>query len=257
MAGLDFAGHPLMQAVPLLSASGLTVAFGGVRAVSDVGFDLRPNEPICIIGPNGAGKSTLLNILSGTQVPDSGALLLDGHDMVKQPLHVFCRSGIVRKFQGANVFPQLSVRDNLIVAGVAVEIHGGVAMPDPDAILDIVKLVPQARWPANAISHGQRQWLEVGMTLMCRPRVLLLDEPTAGMTVEGAKDVATLLGRLRERCAIAVIEHNMNFVRAMNCRTLVMHQGELIGDGDFASLQDNTEIRNVYLGRSAKRHAQH
>lgn len=246
-----------MQALPLFSASGLTVAFGGVRAVGNVGFDLRPNEPVCIIGPNGAGKSTLLNILSGTQVPDAGALKLDGRNIVGQPLHVFCRSGIVRKFQGANVFSQLPIRDNLVVAGVAVEIHGGVAMPDPDEILDIVKLAPQARLPASAISHGQRQWLEVGMTLMCRPRVLLLDEPTAGMTVEGTKDMAVLMARLRERCAIIVIEHNMSFVRAMDCRTLVMHQGELIGDGDFASLQDNAEIRNVYLGRSVKSHAHH
>jgi ABC-type uncharacterized transport system ATPase subunit len=246
-----------MQVGPLLSASGLTVAFGGVRAVGDVGFDLRSNEPLCIIGPNGAGKSTLLNILSGTQVPDGGVLRLEGREMVGQPLYLFCRSGIARKFQGANVFSQLAVRDNLIVAGVAVEMHGGVAMPDPNEILDILKLAPQAGLPANGISHGQRQWLEVGMTLMCRPRVLLLDEPTAGMTVEGTKSMAALMGRLRERCAVVVIEHNMSFVRAMDCRTLVMHQGELIGDGNFASLQDNAEIRNVYLGRSVKPHAQH
>jgi branched-chain amino acid transport system ATP-binding protein len=246
-----------MQAEPLLAASGLTVAFGGVRAVSNVSFDLRPQEPLCIIGPNGAGKSTLLNILSGAQMPDSGALELDGREMVGQPLHQFCRSGIVRKFQGANVFLQLPVRDNLIVAGVAVELQSGVAMPDPNEILDTLKIAPQARLLAGAISHGQRQWLEVGMTLMCRPRVLLLDEPTAGMTIEGAEDMATLMGRLRERCAVVIIEHNMNFVRAMNCRTLVMHQGELIGDGDFVDLQDNAEIRNVYLGRSVKSYAQH
>jgi branched-chain amino acid transport system ATP-binding protein len=246
-----------MEEPALLSASGLTVAFGGVRAVGNVGFDLCPNELICIIGPNGAGKSTLLNILSGTQIPDSGTLRLDGRDMVGQPLHAYCRSGIARKFQGANVFSQLSVRDNLIVAGVAVETHSGVAMPDADEILDIVKLAPQARSPASSASHGQRQWLEVGMTLMCRPRVLLLDEPTAGMTVEGTKDMALLVSRLRERCAIAVIEHDMSFVRALNCRTLVMHQGELIGDGAFGVLQESAFIRNVYLGRSARTHAQH
>jgi branched-chain amino acid transport system ATP-binding protein len=177
--------------------------------------------------------------------------------MIGQPLHAFSRSGIVRKFQGANVFSHLSVRDNLIVAGVAVEAHSGVSMPDPNDVLQTIKLAPQAKLPANAISHGQRQWLEVGMTLMCRPHVLLLDEPTAGMTVEGVKDMARLVERLRERCAVAVIEHNMSFVRSLNCRILVMHQGELIGDGALEDIQQDARIRDAYLGRSVSRHAQH
>ncbi len=242
---------------PLLSVAQISVVFGGVRAVSNVGFDLSPNELVCLIGPNGAGKSTLLNVLSGAQRPTAGTLSLGGRDIIGRPLHMFSRAGIARKFQGANVFPRLSVRDNLIVAGVAVEAHGGMAMPDPADVLRKIKLVPQASMLANAISHGQRQWLEVGMTLMCRPRVLLLDEPTAGMTAEGVKDMARLVDQLRERCAVVVIEHNMNFVRSLKCRTLVMHQGELIGDGAFEDIQQDARIRNAYLGRPVTSHAQH
>jgi branched-chain amino acid transport system ATP-binding protein len=240
----------------VLAASGLTVAFGGLVAVDGVDLAIEPNELVCVIGPNGAGKSTLLNVLSGVQRPEAGHLLLDGRPMIGRPRHAFCREGLVRKFQGTNVFQWLSVRDNLIVAGVAVEAHSGTAMPDPDEVLDIIKLAPQAGVMAGNASHGQRQWLEVGMTLMCRPRVLLLDEPTAGMTVEGTKDMAALVLRQRQRSAVIVIEHDMAFVRALDCRTLVMHQGRVIGEGDFASLQRNTEIRDIYFGRAA-RHAAH
>jgi ABC-type uncharacterized transport system ATPase subunit len=241
----------------LLSASGLTARFGGVVAVRGVDLALAQNELVCVIGPNGAGKSTLLDILSGTLRPDSGSLFLDGQQMMGRPAYRFCRAGIVRKFQGTNVFQWLSVRDNLLVAGLAAAANHGLPMPDPEEVLDLIKLAPQARVLAQAASHGQRQWLEVGMTLMCRPRLLLLDEPTAGMTVEGTKDMAGLVSRLRKRCAVVVIEHDMGFVESLGCRTLVMHQGLMIGEGDFETLRRDDTIRDVYLGRRSAGHVAH
>lgn len=246
-----------MSATMLLSASGLAARFGGVIAVGGVDLRLALTELVCIIGPNGAGKSTLLDILCGTLRPDFGSLLLDGQQMIGRPAHRFCRAGIVRKFQGTNVFQWLSVRDNLLVAGLAAAAHHGLPMPDPDEVLDLIKLSPQARVVAQAASHGQRQWLELGMTLMCRPRLLLLDEPTAGMTIEGTKDMAGLVARLRERCAVVVIEHDMGFVESLGCRTMVMHQGLIIGEGDFETLRHDDAIRNVYLGRRAAGHVTH
>lgn len=245
-----------MSAAALLRTSALRKAYGGVVAVKDVDLQIAERERICVIGPNGAGKSSLVGLLSGTLKPSSGAVELHGMAMAGRPLHEYCRRGIVRKFQGTNTFQWLSVRDNLVMAGLAAAANHGVAPADPDEILDLVKLVPQRAKAAEAISHGQRQWLEVGMTLMARPKLLLLDEPTAGMTVEGTQDMAVLIERLGGRFAVVVIEHDLAFVRRMNCRTIVMHQGAIIRDGAFADIEQDEEVRDIYLGRG-KSHAGH
>jgi len=214
-------------------------------------------ELVCVIGPNGAGKSTLLDLLCGALQPSSGSLYMGGEAMIGKRPHLFCRAGIVRKFQGANVFQWMSVRDNLEVAGLGAAIEHQQPMVDSDEVLALVKLAPQAELHARTLSHGQRQWLEIGMTLMCRPRVLLLDEPTAGMTLEGTNDMGTLLRGISERCAVIVIEHDMRFVQALGCRTLVMHQGSIIGEGDFETLRRNELVRDVYLGRAGGARAAH
>jgi ABC-type uncharacterized transport system ATPase subunit len=228
--------------------------YGGVVAVDRIDMTVEEQELVCIIGPNGAGKSTFIGMISGTIAPSRGEVSLAGRDMTGRRVHEFCRAGIVRKFQGTNVFKWLSVRDNLMIAGLAIAGHAHKPPPDQEEILDLIRLRPQADLAAQAISHGQRQWLEFGMALMCGPKLLLLDEPTAGMTVEDTRELARLLGELRARCAIVVIEHDLAFVRSLACRTLVMHQGALIREGSFHDIEQDREIRDIYLGRS-KRHA--
>ncbi|MGI3171138.1 ATP-binding cassette domain-containing protein [Pseudooceanicola sp. C21-150M6] len=234
----------------LLSITGLHRHYGGVRAVDGVDMSLDAGELACIIGPNGAGKSTLMGLLSGAMPPTGGTVRFAGQEMTGRRTHEFARAGILRKFQGGNVFQWMSVRDNLLTAGMETAAVHGRAMPDPDEVLETIKLVPQAELNATGLSHGQRQWLEVGMILMCAPRLLLLDEPAAGMTAVGTSDMADLILRLRARHAIIVIEHDMGFVERLGCRTLVMHQGRVIGEGAYDDLRRDETVRDVYLGRA-------
>jgi len=234
----------------LLEVSAANKRYGGIVALDDVSLSVGERELLCIIGPNGAGKSSLLNVLSGTLAPDSGTIHFRGRAITGKPPHAFARQGIVRKFQGANVFPSLSVLDNLRVAGLGVALANNRPPPQPEQIVRTIKLVPQARSPAAMISHGQRQWLEVGMTLMCRPQILLLDEPTAGMTAVGVTDMAELVLELASEFAVIVIEHNMSFVRRLSCRTMVMHQGRVAAEGRFDDIARDARVRDAYLGRA-------
>lgn len=238
-----------MSGAPLLQAHGMNVAFGGIHAVKEVMLSIGSQELLCMIGPNGAGKSTLLSLLSGTLRPDSGRLLIDGKDLTRRPPHQFARRGVIRKFQGTNVFQWLSVRENLIVAGQGVAADRERPAPDLQDIMGLTGLRHRADDIAECLPHGERQWLEIGMALMCQPRLLLLDEPAAGMTVEGTRRMADLLRRLAREIAVVVIEHDIGFVRQLACRTLVMHQGEVIREGAFADIEQDEQIRRIYLGR--------
>jgi ABC-type uncharacterized transport system ATPase subunit len=234
----------------LLEVTQVSKRYGGVSAIDGVSLSIDAGELVCIIGPNGAGKSSLLNVMSGTLRPDQGDVRLQGCSMLGRPSHVFARHGIVRKFQGANVFPWLTVVDNLAVAGLGVAVGTGRRPPSVESVLATIKLGHQAQRQGAMCSHGQRQWLEVGMTLMSRPQVLLLDEPTAGMTAVGTVDMAELALRLAGEMAVIVIEHDMSFVRRLGCRTLVMHQGRLIADGAFEVISRDPLVRDAYLGRA-------
>ncbi len=234
----------------LLEASGLAKRYGGITAVDGVDLAVAANEAICIIGPNGAGKSSLLALIGGTAAPTAGRVVIAGQPMTGRPIHEFARAGVVRKFQGTNVFPGLTVRQNLEVAGLAIASASLRPPPVVDDMLGLIRLRPQAGLAAAAISHGQRQWLEVGMALMCRPALLLLDEPSAGMTSEGTAELAALVRRLQDEMAVVVIEHDIGFVREVGCRTIVMHQGRIIADGSFATVADLPLVRDAYLGRA-------
>ena len=238
-----------MSAVPMLQAQGLNVAFGGIHAVKEVMLSIASRELLCVIGPNGAGKSTLLSLISGTLRPDSGRLLIDGRDLTRKPPHAFARRGVIRKFQGTNVFQWLTVRENLIVAGQGVAADRDLPAPDLQDVMTLTGLRHRSDDVAECLPHGERQWLEIGMALMCQPRLLLLDEPAAGMSVEGARRMADLLRRLSKETAVVVIEHDISFVRQLGCRTLVMHQGEVIREGAFADIENDEQIRHIYLGR--------
>jgi ABC-type uncharacterized transport system ATPase subunit len=231
----------------LLEADGLGVHFGGVVAVSDVSLAIVGNGITCIIGPNGAGKSTLFNMLTGTVTPSSGRVRVAGEDITGHRIEAFARHGIARKFQTPSVFDRLSVRDNLAIAERP---HAGEATgPSLDDILRLLGLSAQAHTLAGNLAHGQKQWLEIGMALATRPKLMLLDEPTGGMGPEETEKTARLVIDLARTMAIAVIEHDMAFIRALASRTLVMHQGKVVADGEFAAIEADPMVRDIYLGR--------
>jgi ABC-type uncharacterized transport system ATPase subunit len=232
---------------PLLQANDLQIHFGGLVVLRGVSFTLASGEFCCIIGPNGAGKSTLFNILAGTLRPARGAIHFEGHNLIGLAIHRFARLGVARKFQVPSLFENLTVHDNLQVAGRGLDAaHRAMRIEE---LLDMLGLVERASLMAGELAHGHKQWLEIGMALMVGPKLLLLDEPTAGMTAEETRATADLLLGLRGRIAIIVIEHDMRFVRAVDSRTMVLHQGRIIADGAFAEIERNATVRDIYLGR--------
>jgi branched-chain amino acid transport system ATP-binding protein len=230
----------------LLSARNLSKRFGGITAVNGIDLEVHDRELLCLIGPNGAGKSTLLNLLCGVQRPDSGKLQLDGKDLAGFPIHGFARAGVLRKFQVPAVFSDLTVRQNLMTAGDA---SGQLYNTrDIDLILERLSLTADQAPLAGTLAHGKMQWLEIGICLMCRPKLLLLDEPTAGMTVTETMNTARLVKELSGMSAVAVVEHDMAFVRELDCRTCVLHQGKIIRDDRFEVIEKDHLIREIYLG---------
>ncbi|AOK19207.1 branched-chain amino acid ABC transporter substrate-binding protein [Burkholderia ubonensis] len=236
---------------PLMKGERLQRTFGGIHAVDNVDVSIGARDLLCVIGPNGAGKSTLVGLLSGANAPGSGELYLAGERVTGRPMHQFCRSGVVRKFQGTNTFLSMSVRENLIVAGLGVAAYRDTPMPDPDAILYEIGLSAQADLRAMALPHGERQWLEIGMAMMCQPALLLLDEPAAGLSANDAQRLVRLIHRLREHCAVLAIEHDLSFVEALQCETWVMHRGQIVRQGSYADIARDEEIRRIYLGQGA------
>ncbi|RWC76269.1 MULTISPECIES: ATP-binding cassette domain-containing protein [unclassified Mesorhizobium] len=229
----------------LLQAENVGIRFGGLQALEGLNLTVRDKELCCIIGPNGAGKSTFLNVLTGTLRPTSGSVRFLGHDIAGLPLHRIARLGIARKFQIPSVFPSLSVEDNLKVA------RWGAPSPARPIgeLMELVALTNRAARLAGELAHGQKQWLEIGMALAIEPRLLLLDEPTAGMTPQETLATAEMLLRLKGEFSIVAVEHDIRFVRALNCETLVLHQGRRLRSGPFHDIEADEMVRDVYLGR--------
>jgi ABC-type uncharacterized transport system ATPase subunit len=231
----------------LLSAHHLQKRYGGIVAIDNLTFLIDDRELVCVIGPNGAGKSTLLNLFCGITKPDAGEIVFIGEKLVGLPEYRFARFGIIRKFQVPTVFPNLSVRQNLVVAGDA------SAKPytsaKVDRLLASLQLHNQADMTAASLAHGDRQRLELGLCLMCDPKLLLLDEPTAGLTSRETEQIALTIRELVSTTAIIVIEHDMSFVRRLSSRTCVMHQGRIIRDSSFSEIETDELVRTIYLGR--------
>ncbi|TIT38037.1 MAG: ATP-binding cassette domain-containing protein [Mesorhizobium sp.] len=229
----------------LLQAENVGIRFGGLQALEGLNLTVRDKELCCIIGPNGAGKSTFLNVLTGTLRPTSGSVRFLGHDIAGLPLHRIARLGIARKFQIPSVFPSLSVEDNLKVA------RWGAPSPARPIgeLMELIALTNRAATLAGELAHGQKQWLEIGMALAIEPRLLLLDEPTAGMTPQETLATAEMLLRLKGEFSIVAVEHDIRFVRALNCETLVLHQGRRLRSGPFHDIEADDMVRDVYLGR--------
>ena len=238
---------------PLLEVRGLVKAFGGVRATSDINLSLAAAELRCVIGPNGAGKSTLFKLLMGMIMPDAGSINFAGVDITRAQPHRRARLGIGIKLQNMGVYPNLTVRHNMLIP-----LHHERSDLDPDAeihrLLHPLRLDGKADWLVGSLSHGERQWLAIGMALAMRPRLLLLDEPTAGLGQEETRATGELIRSLnREGVTVLVTEHDMAFVRQLQCRITVLHFGAVLAEGPLAEIEQHAEVRRIYLGQSTTR----
>jgi branched-chain amino acid transport system ATP-binding protein len=245
---------------PLLEIRKLSKAFGRVITASNIDLTIDQGVLTSIIGPNGAGKSTLINMLSGSLPVDSGQILFQGADITHLPIHHRVRMGLCRSFQVVNIFPDLTVFDNVQIPVLAVQrrarrLFRPVAREagvreEVRKVLDRVGLTAEAQTVAGALSHGDQRLLEVGIALAVRPRLLFLDEPTAGMNpVERVKVLENIRGLSAEgKTTFVIVEHDMDIVFSLSERVIVLHHGEIIGDGTTQEIQESRKVREVYLG---------
>ena len=243
---------------PILETKRLTKRFGGLTATKDLDFSVESGELRCLIGPNGAGKTTLFNLITGKEKATAGTIYFDGEPISHLPIHEITRKGIGRKFQVPNVYESLTVYENVAVAVqhtlTTPALFGrrvAAALSDRiGAVLRDVSLADKQEQRAAYLSHGEKQWLEIGMVLASAPRLLLLDEPTAGMTSEETKKTVRLIQDLSARSlTILVIGHDMQFIRAIARRVTVLHKGQIAAQGDIRDIEGNTLVRDIYLGK--------
>ncbi|QJD71043.1 urea ABC transporter ATP-binding protein UrtD [Marinobacterium sp. LSUCC0821] len=244
----------------LLYLEGLSVSFDGFKAINNLDLYIRDGELRCIIGPNGAGKTTMMDIITGKTKPDSGtAFFGQTIDLLKMDEPAIAEAGIGRKFQKPTVFENLSVFANLELAMAQsrdfISLYKAKLNSEQlDRIAEVQKLIglsEQTNKEAGSLSHGQKQWLEIGMLLMQRPRLLLVDEPVAGMTHQEMDKTAELLVSLAGKHSVVVVEHDMEFVRNLSegGRTVtVLHQGSVLAEGTMDQVQSNDRVKQVYLG---------
>ena len=248
-----------MKGSTALYINGLSVSFSGFRAISELTLEIRYGETRAIIGPNGAGKTTLMDVVTGKTRPTEGEVFLDKTiDLAKLDETSIARLGIGRKFQKPSIFEALRVGQNVELAvrkgqgwGAMLRSRlSGAQAAKVDEVLHTVGLVDASDRLAGTLSHGQKQWLEIGMLLAADPRVLLLDEPVAGLTDDETMRTAELIGRLRspER-AIVVVEHDMEFVGHIADLVTVLHEGRLLGEGTMDTVRQDPKVIQVYLGR--------
>lgn len=243
----------------VLDVRNISKSFGGVKAVQDVTFDVREGEILGLIGPNGSGKSTLFNCILGQLAPNSGVVTVDGKQVTGLRPSELNRFGIGRTFQLLQVFPQLTVRENLILAGqehkgsrfsrLFMKSDAGLT-PDANRMIEFFRLGHMANEKAGGLSYGQQKLLDCAMAFMAGPRLVLLDEPAGGVNL-------TMLGSLKERlqavnkesgATFVVIEHNMEFVMSLCTRIIVLAEGKIIAEGDPESVRRNPEVIEAYLG---------
>lgn len=244
---------------PVLQVENLGRRFGAFTALEGISATLGRERITAVIGPNGAGKSTFFNLLSGALKPTSGSLRFGDQDLARLPQARFAHLGIARSFQITTVFPRLTAHENVRTALQAranrydfwsrrdrLAGHSDRA----DALLESVGLASRRSRPAAALAHGEQRALEIAIALAADPKLLLLDEPTAGMGPEETKAMVALLHRLSDARAILLVEHKMKMILGLSQRILVLHHGRLIADGSPAEIQADREVRRVYLGQS-------
>jgi branched-chain amino acid transport system ATP-binding protein len=244
----------------ILQAQHLRKVFGGLVAVDDVSIDVRQGSAHSIIGPNGAGKTTLFNLLSGRYRPTAGRVIYNGRDITALPPHQRAHLGIGRSFQITNIFPNLTVFENVRLAAQALgrdnfkffrsTAHFGRYSSRAMAVLEMIGLADAAHIPANTLPHGGKRKLELAMLLAPDPEILLLDEPTAGMASEQVPELLAIIARVRAEGSrtIVLVEHNMNVVMHLSDVITVMHLGQVLTEGTPAEIAANPLVQNVYLG---------
>jgi urea transport system ATP-binding protein len=243
----------------LLEVSGISVSFDGFLAINNLSFSIGPAELRAIIGPNGAGKTTFMDIVTGKTRPDSGTVTFGERAVSLLGMNEarIAREGIGRKFQRPTVFEDQTVSDNLILALKASRNPWSVLFwrpkaPDMARVQELahdVGLGEDLHRKSGELSHGQKQWLEIAMLLAQEPRLLLVDEPAAGMTLTEREQTTSLLVNLARSHAVVVVEHDMEFVRRLNCRVTVLHEGAVLAEGSLDHVTRDTQVISVYLGR--------
>ena len=241
-----------------LSLNGVSRSFDGFKAINDLSLHVEKGELRAIIGPNGAGKTTMMDIITGKTRPDEGEVLWNQSvDLTQTDEADSARLGIGRKFQKPTVFETQTVWDNIALAlkedrSVWATLFHRKSREESRRItelLELVKLSQVADWMAGDLSHGQKQWLEIGMLLAQDPELLLVDEPAAGMTDAETMRTADLLRQIAGKHTVVVVEHDMEFVRALDCRVTVLHQGHVLAEGSLDHVSANEQVIEVYLGR--------
>jgi urea transport system ATP-binding protein len=241
----------------ILYLEDVTVSFDGFKALNNLSLYIDDGELRCIIGPNGAGKTTMMDVVTGKTRPDSGSVFFgQTMDLTEMDEYEIARAGIGRKFQKPTVLPEHTVFENLELAmhtdkGVWRSLFHKLSAEQRDRIdaaLDTVGLREHAARAAGLLSHGQKQWLEIGMLLMQNPRVMLVDEPVAGMTHQEMDRTAELLRNLAGERSVIVVEHDMEFVRSIARKVTVLHEGSVLAEGSMDEVQNNRKVIEVYLG---------
>ena len=243
----------------LLEVSGVSVSFDGFKAINNLSFAIGPAEMRAIIGPNGAGKTTFMDIVTGKTRPDEGRVLWgeDNVSLLRRSESEIAQIGIGRKFQRPTVFEDQTVRANLLLAlkkprgPLSVLFFTKSTADDAaiEALAEDIGLSDALGRKAGELSHGQKQWLEIGMLLAQDPRLLLVDEPAAGMTLAEREHTTSILKEAARTRAVVVVEHDMEFVRRLECKVTVLHEGSVLAEGSLDHVTQNQDVIDVYLGR--------
>ena len=248
-----------MTTIPILRVQNVSQRFGKFQALNDISVDFEAGKLAAVIGPNGAGKSTFFNIVSGAFAPSSGRVVFKERDITDLKPHAYARLGIAKSFQITNVFKNLTAHENVRVAVQMRTTRFDLLTPrnklgelsdHADALLERVGLYVSRMKPAGDLAHGQQRSLEVAMALACEPALLLMDEPTAGMSPEETGAMMGLIQSLSAERTVILVEHKMKLVMGICDRLIVLHHGELLAQGTPDEIRANTDVRRVYLGSS-------
>lgn len=247
------------MSVPALETRSLSVSFGGLRAVDNVSLKIERNRITTLIGPNGAGKSTLFNLVSGLLRPASGEIRINGIDCTGAPPHRVHAAGAARSFQITNLMSELPVAENLRLAAQVLEKRGKLWLPVAASriararVMELVErfgFADKAQMPVARLSHGDQRRLEVAVALASKPRILMLDEPTQGMSHADTADTAALIRSLAAEVTVFLIEHDIGLVMNLSDRVIVMHQGQKIAEGSPREVRENPLVQTAYFGQA-------
>jgi branched-chain amino acid transport system ATP-binding protein len=244
--------------MPLLEATGIVKIFGSLTALGGAGLTIEENQFHGLIGPNGSGKSTLMKCIAGAEMPTEGKIFFRSRDITGASPAERARAGMSLKFQITSVLPALSLYDNILLA-----LQGQTSLIDlffsrtrrglderVMGMLDQFRLADRAAEPAAALSHGQQQWLEIAMALASEPKLLLLDEPTGGMSLEERRVTGELLQPIKKHCSLVIVEHDLDFIRDICDRLTVLDQGKVLDSGSVQEIQTSRKVQEVYLRRA-------